>query len=77
VQEALKASLKALTVVAEEDDDWKAMALKIIGLAHERLGNVEEALAALNSALEINPKIGVKRKANAIRKRLKMKGLNF
>ncbi|MFL1455563.1 tetratricopeptide repeat protein [Marinobacter sp. GN3S48] len=70
VEEALRASSKALTAGAEENANWKAMALKVKGLAHERLGNDEEALAAFDAALEINPKIGVKRKANAIRKRL-------
>jgi tetratricopeptide (TPR) repeat protein len=69
VEEALKASSKALTDGAKEDSIWKAMALKVKGLAHERLGNDEEALVAFDAALEINPKIGVKRKANAIRKK--------
>lgn len=70
VEEALKASSKALKAGAEKNDHWKAMALKVKGLAHERLGNDQEALVAFDSALEINPKIGVKRKANSIRKRL-------
>ncbi|THK41049.1 hypothetical protein E8Q33_10970 [Methylophaga sp. SB9B] len=73
VEEALKASSKALAAGAEKNDHWKAMALKVKGLAYERRGNDEEALAAFDSALEINPKIGVKRKANGIRKRLENK----
>ncbi|HBK38291.1 MAG TPA: hypothetical protein DDZ35_16530 [Halomonas sp.] len=42
-------------------------------MAHDRLGNHEEALTAFDAALEINPKVGVKRKADAIRKRLSVK----
>ncbi|WP_280552523.1 tetratricopeptide repeat protein [Halomonas sp. 25-S5] len=70
VEEALRASLKALASGAEAHDHWKAMALKVKGLANERLGKDEEALEAFDAALDINPKIGVKRNANAIRKRL-------
>lgn len=73
VEEALRASLKALTTGAEKNNQWKAMALKVKGLANERLGKDDEALEAFNAALEINPKIGVKRNVNAIRKRLNNK----
>lgn len=73
VEEALSASSKALINGAEENSHWKAIALKVKGMAHDRLGNHEEALTAFDAALEINPKVGVKRKADAIRKRLSVK----
>jgi hypothetical protein len=38
-------------------------------LAHERLRNDEVAIAAFDAALLINPKIGVKRKADSLRKK--------
>lgn len=70
VKEALSASSKALASGAETNEHWKAMALKVKGLANERLGKDREALEAFDAALEFNSKIGVKRIANAIRKRL-------
>lgn len=68
--EALEASARALSLGAEKDISWKAVALKIQGLAHELLHNDEAAIAAFDKALQINPKIGVKRKADALRKKL-------
>mgnify|MGYP003639872915 CR=1 FL=1 len=73
VEEALKASSKAIQAGAECNDYWKAIALKVHGLANERLGRDEDALAAFDAALKLNPKIGIKRNANAIRKRLNNK----
>ncbi|SES30076.1 hypothetical protein SAMN04487958_1134 [Vreelandella subterranea] len=73
VEEALKASSKAIQAGTERNDYWKAIALKVNGLANERLGRDEDALAAFDSAIKLNPKIGVKRNANAIRKRLNNK----
>ena len=70
VEEALTASSKAIQSGVLENDYWKAIAMKVNGLANERLGRDRDALAAFDSALKINPKIGVKRNANAIRKRL-------
>ncbi len=66
-QAALAAALRARSIGADNDQTWKALALKVQGLAHELLGNSGEALSA---ALKINPKIGVKRKADALRKKL-------
>lgn len=68
--EALEASTRALSLGAEKDQGWKAVALKIQGLANERLRNDEAAIAAFDAALRINPKIGVKRKADSLRKKL-------
>lgn len=73
VEEALETSSKAIQSGAGGNDYWKAIALKVNGLANESLGRDEDALAAFDSALKINPKIGVKRNANAIRKRLNNK----
>lgn len=67
---ALEATIRALSLGAEKDQGWKAVALKIQGLAHEFLRNNEAAIAAFDEALRINPKIGVKRKADSLRKKL-------
>jgi tetratricopeptide (TPR) repeat protein len=66
----LEATIRALSLGAEKDQGWKAVALKIQGLAHEFLRNNEAAIAALDEALRINPKIGVKRKADSLRKKV-------
>ncbi|MCG9054733.1 hypothetical protein LH442_01790 [Laribacter hongkongensis] len=68
--EVLEASGRALSLGAEKDQSWKAIAFKIQGLAHERLRHDEAAIAAFDAALLINPKIGVKRKADSLRKKL-------
>lgn len=68
--EALEACSKALRLGAENSEFWKAYALKIQGLAHEHLKNDEAALEAFHAALLINPKIGIKRKADALKKKL-------
>lgn len=67
---ALDAAIRALSLGAEKDQGWKAVALKIQGLVHEFLHNNEAAIAAFDEALRINPKIGVKRKADSLRKKL-------
>lgn len=67
---ATKAIDRVLNTSTGKDDFLKARAFKVSGLAHERLGNEAEALSSFNAALAINPKIGVKRKATAIQKRL-------
>jgi hypothetical protein len=69
-QAALEAALRARSLGADKDQSWKAVALKIQGLAHEFLSNNEDALLAFDEALNINPKIGVKRKADSLRKKL-------
>ena len=69
-QAALAAALRARSLGADNDQSWRALALKIQGLAHELQGNSKEALSAFEEALKISPKIGVKRKADALRKKL-------
>ena len=68
---ALEATLRARSLGADSDQYWKAMALKIQGLAYEALNSDEEALLAFDEAMKMSPKIGVKRKADALRKKLK------
>ena len=67
---ALEATIRALALGAEKDQGWKAVALKIQGLAHDFLRNNEASIAAFDEALRINPKIGIKRKVDALRKKL-------
>ena len=74
VQTALEAVLRARSLGADNDKSWKALALKIQGTAHELMGNSKDALGFFEEALKINPKIGVKRKAGALRKKLQSSG---
>ena len=67
---ALEAAVRARSLGADKDIRYKPIALKIEGLAHEVLGNTKEALSAFEEALKINPKIGVKRKVDSLRKKL-------
>ncbi|MGF1760910.1 hypothetical protein L4D76_23915 [Photobacterium sagamiensis] len=73
VKLALEAILRARSLGADENKYWKGIALKVQGLAHELLDNKERALEAFDEALTINPKIGVKRKADSLRKMLAKK----
>jgi len=66
----LSALARARTIGADKDQHWKALALKLQGACHETLGNESDALVAYDEALVVNPKIGVKRKADAIRKKI-------
>jgi len=70
VQTVLEAVLKARSLGADNDESGKAFALKIQGAAHELMGNNKEALGSFEKALKINPKIGVKRKVDVLRKKL-------
>lgn len=66
----LAAITKARTIGADKDKHWKALALKLQGACHEALGDESSALLAYDQALLANPKIGVKKKADAIRKKI-------
>ncbi len=55
----------------DEYRSYEATFFKIKGLAYEALGKNEEAIFSFEKALEINPKIGVKRKINNIKKLIK------
>lgn len=69
VELVLKSILNARNLGADKDHGWKAMALKLQGIALEALGRNKEALEVYDEALSINPKVGVKRKADSIRKK--------
>jgi hypothetical protein len=55
---------------ADKDVYWAPLSLKFKGMAHETLGDLPAALQAYDLALGLNPKIGVKRKADSLRKGL-------
>lgn len=67
---ALSAILMARQAGADDDPGWKAMALKFQGTALETIGRLAEALTIYDEALSMNPKIGVKRRADSLRKQL-------
>lgn len=67
-QLVLDAMINARSNGADSDPQWKAHALKLQGLANDFLGNKEEALKNLEEALSLNPKIGVKRKIDSLKK---------
>lgn len=69
VREILAAVQRARKQGADNDNGWKATALKVQGLAHEALGEVPQAIRIYEQALAINPKIGVKRRLTALQKR--------
>ena len=62
----------AQAAMAEPDFDerQRAMALKVCGLCHEALGNKSEALASFEEAVQLDPKIGLKRRATQLRREL-------
>lgn len=71
-QEILEALIRARRIGADMNPAWKPTALKVQGLAHEALSQVTEAIACYEEALSLNPKIGVKRKLDLLRKRAGM-----
>jgi len=70
VELVLKSILNARKLGADKDQGWKAMALKLQGIALETLGRDKEALEIYDETLSINPKIGVKRRADSLRKKI-------
>lgn len=68
----IEAIKHAFTILPKENhyNSWAALAFKIQGLAYEFLGDKQEALSAFDAALQLNPKIGVKRRADQLRKEL-------
>lgn len=71
LQKVVAALIRARALGADDNPGWKATALKVQGLAHEGLGEVSEAIGCYGQALSLNPKIGVKRKMNALVEQLK------
>jgi tetratricopeptide (TPR) repeat protein len=68
LQEALLAVQRARRSGADGDPGWKATALKVQGLTHEALGETAEAMTLYQRALDVNPKIGLKRRLAALQK---------
>jgi len=67
IRKVLTASAK---VIDATDDDFDGTTFKVKGLVYENLNNDRGALIAFDTALKVNPKVGVKQKADSIRKRL-------
>lgn len=70
IEEALLAVGGALRQLSSNAGDYQAVGLRVQGEAWEALGRSAEALASYDAALALNPKIGVARKATALRKQL-------
>ena len=54
---------------ADKYPDWYAHALRLAGILHEGLGERREASVSYRQALVLDPKIGVKRRLEALTKR--------
>lgn len=65
-----KSATQALANGGDKDKNYKPIALKVQGLAQLILGNEKEALKYFDEAMSLNPKIGLKRKADSLRKKL-------
>ncbi|MBD8100403.1 hypothetical protein IFR08_17650 [Pseudomonas fluorescens] len=68
--EALAAVMRARSLGADSNPAWKPNALKVQGLAHELLGQIRQAIEVYEEAITLNPKIGVKRRLDALKKRV-------
>ncbi len=69
LESILTALIRARGLGADDNPAWRPTALKVQGLAHEALGQASEATGCYEEALELNPKIGVKRKLDSLLKR--------
>lgn len=69
-QSVLKSATQALNKGGVNDSSYKPLAYKSIGLAQLVLGNEVEALQNFDEAMKLNPKIGLKRKSDSLRKKL-------
>lgn len=69
-RKALSTANAALAEGARDRPDWAAVAHRVRGEAYDLLGQLPEALAAYEQALSLNPKIGVQRRAAALRKKM-------
>lgn len=58
------------TIPKNNEGGWKAMCLKLQGICLESKGDMKNALTYYDDALVLNPKIGVKQRANKIKKAL-------
>jgi hypothetical protein len=69
LESILAALIRARGLGAGDNPAWKPTALKVQGLAHEALGQAREAIGCYKEALRLNPKIGVKRRLDALTRR--------
>ena len=69
-QEILEAVNRARSMGADANPAYKPTALKVQGFAHEALGEHREAIQMYEEAIALNPKIGVKRRLDALKKRV-------
>lgn len=67
---ALRAAERALALGAAENRGWAAIAHRVRGESLEIQGHFAAALDAYDLALECNPKVGVQRKADSLRRRI-------
>ncbi|MBP0714336.1 tetratricopeptide repeat protein [Burkholderia sola] len=67
---ALSTADAALAEGAKDTPDWASTAHRVRGEAYELLGQLPEALEAFDQALSLNPKVGVQKRAVALRKKL-------
>lgn len=67
---ALSTADAALAEGAKDTPDWGSIAHRVRGESYELLGQLPEALAAFDQALSMNPRIGVQKRAAALRKKL-------
>jgi tetratricopeptide (TPR) repeat protein len=70
-EQLLAAIEHALQAPAYDAPTWQARAWKLRGLCHEAIAEVSYALQAYERALALDPKVGVKRKVDQLRKLVK------
>jgi tetratricopeptide (TPR) repeat protein len=68
VEQLLGAIDVALASSACSAPKWRAIAFKLRGICLEAIAEVGQALTAYDQALALDPKVGVKRKADQLRK---------
>jgi hypothetical protein len=68
VDQLLRSIDVALTSPTWNTPKWRARAFKLRGTCLEAIAEVRQALAAYDEALALDPKVGVKRKADQLRK---------
>jgi len=61
---------RARQMGANDDKSWSAVSFKLEGIAYEIQGELNKSVHAFENAIALNPKIGVKRKMDAIKKKL-------
>lgn len=69
-RKALSTADSALADGAKDRPDWSSIAHRVRGESYEVLEQLPEALAAYELALSLNPKVGVQKRAVALRKQV-------